>query len=436
MPTFRYLLTQSLLTAAITGIPAIPLQATWTTPEAISSTTSDQPNIAVDPTGNAVLVWQGYDGSNYIIQSSSYSKIGGWSSTKSLSEAGQDAQGPSLGVDSLGNATVVWSRFDGWSSIIQAAKLPFNGVWSTPVNISDAGQNADSAKIAVDSSGKTNNAVAVWHRYNGLNFIMQGSTLPFNGSWTTPASISVSGQDALVPVVAIDPDGNAAAVCSRFDGSNFTSRAAAYLEGQSWGSSIIISTPGATASQQTIGMDASGNSVIAWSYFNGTNNIIQVSFLHFGDGWTTPIDISSASQDSYIPQVVVDAAGNATALWVSFDGTNYTAQASSLTAGGNWSAPITLSADGGDVSNISLSIDISGNVIAAWDITDGISSIIQSAFKPINGSWSTPINASDISQYAYLPTTGLDSSGNAVAAWLQSEGTTTIVYASTLPFGS
>lgn len=428
-------LTKTLLIANAMTLPFYALEGAWTTPVAVSSTVSDQPDIAVSPLGRAILVWQGYDGNNYIIQASTYGALTGWATPSTLSASGQDAQGPSIGVDASGNATTVWSRFDGWNSIIQAATLPALGSWSSVVNISDSGQNADSAKIAVDPTGVTNNAVAVWHRYNGSNFIMQSSNLPLGGSWTSPASISVSGQDALVPVVAVDTDGNAAAVCSRFDGSNFTSRAANYLTGQTWSSSIVISTPGATASQQSIGMDYTGNSVISWSYYNGTNNVIQASDLHFGDGFTTPVDISITGQNAYIPQVAVDKSGNALILWVANDGTNYTAQASYRPVGGSWSTPVALSSDGGDVANIAVTFDTLGNATALWDRNDGTNSIVQAASLPSGGSWTTPVTISTSGKYAYLPTVGVDSTGNAIGAWLESDGVTPIVVASTHAFG-
>lgn len=418
--------------AALLSYPILVVEGAWSTPVAISTSISDQPDIALDGSGNAVLVWQGFDDSNYVIQAANLPKGGSWSAPYTLSESGQNAQSPSVGVDANGNAVTIWSRYDGWNSMIQGSTQPYQGNWSVPVNVSETGQNADSPKIAMDNTGTTNNAVAVWHRYNGFNFIMQSSSLPSGGDWSAPASISVSGQDALVPVVAVDPEGNAAAVCSRFDGANFTSRAAAYLSNQTWSSSFIISTPGATASQQTIGMDSNGNSIIAWSYYDGAHNVIQVSTLHFGDGWTAPITISTQGQDSYIPQVAVDAAGNAIVIWVGFDGVNYVAQAATFTAGGSWSAPVILSQDGADVNNVSIAINSAGNAVAVWDKTNGVDSIIEAAALPKGGSWSTPVTISTPGSYAYLPVVDVDPVGNAAAAWLQFNGTTYVVYGASL----
>lgn len=413
-------------------IPLFNVDADWSTPVAISTTVSDQPTIAVDSSGNAVLAWQGYDGSNYVIQSASLPYGGNWSTPVNLSSGGFDAQSPSIGIDYLSNAVVVWSRYNGWNSIVQGATLPLQGSWTSSVNISESGQNATSPKVSLNPAGTVSNAVAVWQRYNGSNFIMQASNLPNMGVWTTPTSISVSGQDALVPTVAVDLEGNAAAVCSRYDGSNFTSRAASYFSNQTWSSSFTLSTPGATASQQSLGMDSNGNSVIVWSYFNGSNSIIQSSNLHFGDGWSSATDISTLTEDSYIPQIAVDSTGRATVVWTGFNGTNFVAQAASADASGVWGSPIVISANGADVNNISIAVDPSGNVTALWDYNDGVNSSIQSATLPLGGSWSTPVTVSSVGDYAYLPVVALDGSGRAVAAWLETSGGNTFVYGATM----
>lgn len=421
----RYLLTSSFMVG-----PFLSCDAAWSDPTQLSHVNSDQPAIAVDLTGNAQALWQGDDGSNYIIQSSSKSLLGGWSDPVNLSDSGQTAQSPSVGVDATGNAVAVWSRYDGWSSVIQSAQCPYLGSWTSPVNISDTGLNADSPKLSLHQNGIVSNAVAVWHRYNGYNFIMQAASLLNGGSWTSPTNISVSGQDALVPVVAVDTFGNAAGVCSRFDGSNFTSRAASYLSNQTWSPSFIISTPGSTASQQSIGMDGSGNSVIAWSYYDGTSNVIQVSYLHFGDGWSAPVTISTSGSDAYIPQVAAHSDGSAVVVWTGFDGSNYVAHAAMMDVNQNWSAPVILSTEGGDVNNISVAASILGDVVAVWDKTDGEISVIETATLPKNGTWSQATQISAEGHFAYLPVVAVDSLSRPTALWLEYDGTNSFVFGS------
>ncbi len=421
---------------ALVLLPFTTIEAAWSTPVAISSTVSDQPDIAVDLAGNATAVWQGFDGSSYVIQSSSLPVSGSWSSPTTLSSSSEDAQGPEVAVDASGNAVTIWSRYDGSNSIVQGTTLPFSSSWTTPVDISDAGQNADSVELAMDFSGTVGNAVAVWHRYNGANFIIQGSTLPSGGSWTTPYSISVSGQDALVPEVAVDPSGNAAVICSRFNGTNFTTRSATQLYGQTWSASVILSNPGQAASTQSIALDASGNATASWDLYDGTNHMVQVSTKPFGSSWSSATTISTTGNDAYIPQVAVDPAGDALVIWVEYNGTNFIAQAATKPASGSWSSPVTISDSGVDVFDFSLKLDSAGNAVAVWDESDGVNSVIVAASLPSGGSWTTPVPISTSGNYAYLPVVGVDSSGNAVAIWLESNGSNYVVTGATHLFGS
>jgi hypothetical protein len=423
------------LSAFLIGIflSPLPIFATsWTTPVTISSTTSDQPNIAVDPSGNAYAIWQGYDGNNYVIQTARLPSLGNWSSPTTLSVTGQDAQNPKIGVDILGNVVSIWSRYDGTSSIIQSSQLPLLGSWTAPFNISATGGNADSCLLSMDDTSLIKNAVAVWHRFNGTNFIIQGAYLTYGGSWSSPANISASGQDAIVPIVAIDSSGNSVITCSQYDGTNFNTKSATQLYTQPWGPNFTLSIPGHTVGQPTVDVSYSGNATFLWSEFDGTNHLIKVSSLPFGGTWTSPITISPSGEDSYLPLINIDPPGNGRAIWVNYNGSNYVVQAANVSTTGTWATPTTISPTGYNVGSIDLAVDSSGNVIAMWDLTVGEISKVQSSTLPAGGSWSTPVDVSTPGVYAYFPALKFDSSGNAVAIWLESNGTTYVVKGSTL----
>ena len=49
-----------------------------------------------------------------------------------LSAPGGSAQTPNVGVDAAGNATVVWSRYNGSQLVVQASSRPVGGAWSAP----------------------------------------------------------------------------------------------------------------------------------------------------------------------------------------------------------------------------------------------------------------------------------------------------------------
>ena len=78
--------------------------------------------------------------------------------------------------------------------------------------------------MAVDGRG---NAITVWSRFNSTNFIVQAAVRAAGGAFGAPQDLSAAGRDAGFPQVAVDGRGDAIAVWSRFDGTNFITQAAA-----------------------------------------------------------------------------------------------------------------------------------------------------------------------------------------------------------------
>jgi hypothetical protein len=422
--------------AVLSGQPLPILQAGWSTPVALSSAASDQPDLAVDPSGDAFAIWQSYDGTNYVIQAASLPFSGSWSSAATLSSSGEDAQDPEICVDATGNALAVWSRYDGSDAIIQAASQPSGSSWSSAVDVSSSGGNSDSVEFSIDNSGSVVNSVAVWHRYNGSNFIIQSATLVPGDSWSMAANVSASGQDALIPEVVVDQSGNAVAIWSRFDGSDFIVNGASCLYGQSFGASTALSASGETAVAANVAIDGSGNALAAWSRFDGSNYIVQVATLPFGGAWSSPLDLSAAGGNAFAPMIAMNASGDAIAVWTRFDGTNYIAQVSSMPHAGSWSTATDLSASGFDVNNLAVTIDSGGNAVALWDETDGTQSAVKGASCTAGGSWTTPVVVSSSGAYAYGPVASIDSAGNATALWLEWNGSNYVTTAAQLAFGS
>jgi hypothetical protein len=175
------------------------------------------PQVAVDPNGNAVAVWQRFDGTESRTQARRRSASGTLSSVQDLSAAGQSANSPQVAVDPNGNAVVVWSLFDGTNSRIQARRRSASGTLSSVQTLSAAGQDAVSPQVAVDANG---NAVVVWQRYDGTNFRIQARRRAASGNLSSVLTLSEGGQHAQYPQVAVDTKGNASAVWIRADGLN------------------------------------------------------------------------------------------------------------------------------------------------------------------------------------------------------------------------
>src|SRR5258708_29571052 len=87
-----------------------------------------------------------------------------------VSATGQDAIHQQVAIDASGNALVVWERNAGAHDIVSSAFRPAGGAFGAPVDLSDTSQRAVEPQVKFDASG---NALAVWHGSDGTNKIVQ-----------------------------------------------------------------------------------------------------------------------------------------------------------------------------------------------------------------------------------------------------------------------
>jgi len=137
-----------------------------------------------------------------------------------LSTTGQNAQGPQVATGPDGTTTITWNRYNGSNNIVQAATRAANATtFSTPIDLSTTGQDADSPQVAIGPDGTT---TITWTRYNGREYIVQAATRTANATtFSTPIDISTTGQNAFNPQVATGPDGTTTITWNRFNGSEY-----------------------------------------------------------------------------------------------------------------------------------------------------------------------------------------------------------------------
>ncbi|HRU55064.1 MAG TPA: hypothetical protein P5245_11230, partial [Candidatus Sumerlaeia bacterium] len=240
--------------------------------------------VAMDDKGNAIIVWQQSDGSKNQIFMSEY-RGGVWTHPGGLSDNispdGQDADNPQVAMDNNGNAIIVWKQYEGSSSNQIFMSEYRNGVWIHPQNISDyisiVHQNAHDPQVAMDDNG---NAIIVWMQNDGANDQIFMSEYR-RGAWKHPASrsdnISPDKQSAYLPQVAMDNNENAVIVWQQIDGSKrqiFKSECWGGVWKHPSGLSDNISPDGQEGLGPQVAMDDNGNAIIVWQQFDGLKNQI------------------------------------------------------------------------------------------------------------------------------------------------------------------
>jgi hypothetical protein len=182
--------------------------------------------------------------------------------------------------------------------------------------------------------------------------------------------------------------------------------AASSADGQTWTPTVTLGS----GINPTVGLNANGVAVAAWEILSGLNSAgVQAAVRQPGGSWGAPATVASAGMN---PLVGVDAAGDAALVWPISTGS---IQASTMRAGGTWSAPVTIGAG----VQPSLAIDPAGTVVAVWSTR---THDIMSSAATIGGSWSAPANLGPGSAYKQTIRLSIGTDGEAVAEWVSSAG--------------
>ena len=407
--------------------------AAWLDPVDLSAASQDPSGaeVAVDARGNAVAVWAAEQGKGFAVQAASRTPGGAWQAPIAISATTLSAPNPQVAIDAQGNAVAVWTRRTDrdYLAIVQSASRPLAGRWQKPVDLSAAGHHAVIPHVAVDPRG---NAVAVWQRFRSRFVIaVQAATRPPAGRWQAPVEVSASGEgSSVVPHVAIGANGDAVAVWEDLTTGGI--RGAARPAGGPWQPPAAISAPGAVASTvfhgvPQVAVDARGNAVAVWHRPTAAGAIVQAAERAVGTSWSAPVTLSAPGQDASSANVAVDPAGNAVAVWeratAAGIATTFTAQAAVRAAGATWQAPVDLSIASEQPTEPHVAVDAGGTAVAVWAVESvtGPSEGVQAAVRAAGGPWQRPatIVALGARSSALSPRVALGAEGNAVAVWVQ-----------------
>ncbi|RYB95083.1 PKD domain-containing protein [Nocardioides oleivorans] len=350
-------------TAFVVRTSSRPAAGTWSAALTLSGDVGAAvaPQLAANGRGDLVAAWESGPSTTSRVQASVRGDSGGWSAAETLSEAGQGASSPSVAIDRTGRATVLWVRSDGTNRRVQASSRGTNGAWSTPTTLSEAGNAARQPSVGVDGTGRL---TAVWGRSDGTNYRVQSSTRAPDGDWTVASTVSDAGQSASAPTVAVDEDGTATALWIRSDGANARIQASSRPPGSGWSIPVNISDPNqGVFGDPAAAVDAAGVVTVAWSQLVNTNYRTQVSTRRPGGVWTPGTTISVAGQNGLYPSVASRGA-HTVVTWLLAGVDQSQAQASTRAGDGSWRTPVRLSS--GTPTIPAVGVDPSGNAVVTW----------------------------------------------------------------------
>ena len=311
-------------------------------------------DVALAPTGDAVVVWVGPGGVHARVRPAG--AIFG-----AENAIGPGGRKPHVAIDGQGNAVAVWESGNG----IEAAFRPAGGDFGAPGTLGE-GTNP---QVAVDRAG---NALAAWES----NGEIAAADRPVGGAFGAAFFVS-GGDEGNSPQVSVGATGDAAiAWVGPPDGIKVATRP----NGGGFTAPVVVG--GGVAAQPRVAVDGQGRATVIWtSELGELDHRIQTATGAIGGGFGPVADLSRAGNQLPEPQleVVANPAGATLAIWKyqstseSEPGRGVRIDAAMREPGGAFDPPDRLS-DNPCVgaSSPQAGIDDQGNAVAIWHSNKGV----------------------------------------------------------------
>jgi hypothetical protein len=338
-----------------------------------------------------------------------------------------------VAVDGNGNTLVVWSedsylflqRFNA-SGVAQGSNIQVND---------DAGGSAAHYRPAIGVDGSGNSAIVWQDNRNGNNDIYLQRYDGTGASLGVNIEVNDDGgtTNQYAPTIALNSSG--AEVVTWYDLRNGNSDI--YMQrysaaGTAQGSNIMVNDDAGTATQiyPTVGIDLTGNSIIAWYDYRNVNIDIYLQRYNasgVAQGSNVKVNSNAVAANQYYPWVSVNSNGVGVISWEDYrvvDGENIYHQRIN-TGGAFLGSNVKVNSDVNTASQWAPSVGMDGNSnsIIAWeDQRNGNYDIYMqrlNASGAVLGS-NIKVNDDNLSVYHYFPFVAVNTSGRSVVVWKDS----------------
>ncbi len=235
----------------------------------------------------------------------------GWSTPINISNTDSTSYIPSACLDFSGRLHVVWEERTPLGDLLNDIyyTCQVGSVWTIPVNVSNDSFASWRPDVAVDTLNRVH---VVWGNYETGKIMW---TMCEDGVWTTPVSISDSVPYACVaPEIAVNPLDNAVH-CVWHDLGSATTDAEiwhTYFDGETWSVPENVTNDTYDSGWPDIAIDSLGRIHLVWMDY-GTYDIFYSCWN--GTTWTSPVNISNLSGQSCAPRIAIDRDNNPHVVW-------------------------------------------------------------------------------------------------------------------------
>lgn len=359
---------------------------TWEDIEVLDSGTAkvEKLSAAMDSTG-AVVTWRSNHGSGKHVFANVYNGSS-WDGEAQVSNSSIGTTQTTSAAMAGGVPYVAFCQND--SSTIRAYYNTYtSSSWGSTFTALDAG--TDDASECHISGNSNEDIVITWFQNDGsddhvyVHSVISGTT--YSASSLTPSGASTLGTNSS----AINASGNGVAIWRERDTSENLNRIYANrLNSGSWESSATALDSGThTSSKPAVAINSSGEILAVWT--RNTDNKQHVFASHYSSSWSAETQLDG--ENNFVEEFAHDLndSDEAAAIWTQTDGTDIRLYGA-VYSDGTWSAAARIdNLDTDDPSELFVKADANGDAIAVWLQSDGSMRRVYSSLYS-DGSWSTP----------------------------------------------
>jgi hypothetical protein len=428
------------LTVVVTGTPTPTLQwqlstdggGNWSNINGATNTVLDLIGVALANNGRQFRVVAtnsaGIVNSSAAVLTVTAVVVSGWQGNQTPLNPDATAALPALAANGGGEAIALWTQYDG---IYASRYLPQSG-WQARGAVSDVSSayGFTDPTVAMNGNGQ---AVAMWRETdNAFYHRVRAAIFTPAGGWGMAATLSVNDTSGgSLPQIAVDASGNALAVwiereslfapwrlvVSRFIAGSGTWELALRLD------SDAIGEPTNSAH---VAMNAAGEAMVLWPAPSGTlgTDALWVRRLAANGGWSDAQLLDPAASGPPEQRIAMDAIGNAMAVWKKFDNPSFPSiwSIGYDALSGSWGTAVAVESNNVNRATApQIAFDGNGQAVAVWVQFDGTQELILSNRHTGAGGWGTQqqVAAGAINQLT-APSLAVNAGGTAVVAWRES----------------
>jgi hypothetical protein len=236
--------------------------------------------------------------------------------------------------------------------------------------------------------------------------------------------------DTVVTLTAAAPEGQRFSVwsgaCSGADATctvtlsqarTVTATFVAASANAAWSDAVAVS--GAGAGRQRVVIDSAGNATAVWTQLdvNG-NRDLWSSRRGPGSAWSTPALLESSANEINDPELAIDAAsGRAMVVWWEFNGTVFDVWARPADANGAWGTATRIDSLDRQVAFARVGMDASGNAVVTWNQLATSNNWNVWSNRYTSSGWGTAVRVTDDRDLDLNPQLAVAGNGDAFVVW-------------------